>query len=71
MHTAVQRRGSMTKIAWLFRMTDEAWRRHANPWSVWTRFSAIPAMIAAILEPGLDWLVGTSSGDRCDRMAAY
>lgn len=31
-----------------FRMTDEAWRRHANPWSVWTRFAAIPLMIAAI-----------------------
>ena len=29
-------------------MTDEVWRRHANPWSVWTRFAAIPAMIAAI-----------------------
>jgi hypothetical protein len=38
----------MTKIAWLFHMTDEAWRRHANPWSVWTRFAAIPVMIAAI-----------------------
>lgn len=35
-------------IARLFRMTDEAWRRHANPWSVWTRFAAIPAMILAI-----------------------
>ncbi|MFI6603371.1 DUF6653 family protein [Nonomuraea sp. NPDC050536] len=29
-------------------MTDEAWKRHANPWSVWTRFAAIPAMILAI-----------------------
>jgi hypothetical protein len=35
-------------IAKLFRMTDEAWRRHANPWSVYTRFAAIPAMILAI-----------------------
>ena len=35
-------------VARLFRMTDEAWRRHANPWSVYTRFAAIPAMIAAI-----------------------
>jgi len=32
----------------LFHMSDEAWRRHANPWSVWTRFAAIPAMIAAV-----------------------
>lgn len=29
-------------------MSDEAWRRHANPWSVYTRFAAIPAMILAI-----------------------
>lgn len=35
-------------IARVFRMTDEAWRRHANPWSVYTRFAAIPAMILAI-----------------------
>lgn len=28
-------------------MSDEAWRRHANPWSVWTRFAAIPAAILA------------------------
>jgi len=35
-------------IAKAFGMTDEAWRRHANPWSVYTRFAAIPAMILAI-----------------------
>jgi hypothetical protein len=38
-------------LAWIARacgMTDEAWRRHANPWSVYTRFVAIPAMILAI-----------------------
>lgn len=29
-------------------MTDETWRRHANPWSVWTRFAAIPLMITAV-----------------------
>lgn len=23
-------------------MNDEAWRRHANPWSVYTRFTALP-----------------------------
>jgi hypothetical protein len=27
---------------------DETWRRHANPWSVWTRFAAIPPLILAI-----------------------
>jgi hypothetical protein len=35
-------------VAGAFRMTDEAWRRHANPWSVWTRFAAIPPLVAAI-----------------------
>lgn len=29
-------------------MNDYFWRRHANPWSVWTRFAAIPAMILAV-----------------------
>lgn len=29
-------------------MTDEAWQRHANPWSVYTRFAAIPAGTLAI-----------------------
>ncbi|EME51205.1 DUF6653 family protein [Amycolatopsis decaplanina] len=35
-------------VAKTFRMDDEAWRRHANPWSVWTRFAAIPLMLLAI-----------------------
>lgn len=35
-------------IARAFEMKDEMWPRHANPWSVWTRFAAIPAMILAI-----------------------
>jgi hypothetical protein len=38
----------LTTISSVFRMTDEAWRRHANPWSVYTRFAAIPAMILSI-----------------------
>ena len=40
--------GVTSKIAGAFRMTDDAWKRHANPWSVWTRFAAIPLMIVAI-----------------------
>lgn len=40
--------GATTGIANAFRMSDEAWKRHANPWSVWTRFAAIPLMILAI-----------------------
>jgi hypothetical protein len=29
-------------------ITDEMWKRHANPWSVWTRFAAIPAFMLAV-----------------------
>jgi len=38
----------LASITRTFGMSDEVWRRHANPWSVWTRFAAIPAMIVAI-----------------------
>ncbi len=29
-------------------MSDETRERHANPWSVWTRYGALPILIAAI-----------------------
>ena len=29
-------------------MDDQAWARHANPWSVYTRFSCLPLMALAI-----------------------
>ena len=35
------------KIARLFSMTEETWARHANPWSVWTRFTVLPLLVAA------------------------
>ena len=35
------------KIASLFAMDDEAWERHANPWSVWTRNTVLPILIIA------------------------
>lgn len=35
-------------------MTDEAWKRHANPWSVWTRFAMIPAFELAVWSR--DWI---------------
>ena len=38
----------LSKISGAFRMSDEAWKRHANPWSVWTRFAAIPLMILGV-----------------------
>ncbi|TYB51146.1 hypothetical protein FXF51_54235 [Nonomuraea sp. PA05] len=38
----------LDKYARMAGMSEEAWRRHANPWSVWTRFAAIPLAILAI-----------------------
>ena len=29
-------------------LTPEAWRRHANPWSVWTRYSILPLFALAV-----------------------
>ena len=39
---------SLAEITRKFGMSDEVWRRHANPWSVWTRFAAIPPLILSI-----------------------
>ena len=36
------------KIALLFKMDDKTWRRHANPWSVFTRTSALPLIVLAV-----------------------
>ncbi|GLZ79251.1 hypothetical protein Afil01_40580 [Actinorhabdospora filicis] len=46
--------GALSTVAATFKMTDESWKRHANPWSVWTRFAAIPLMLLAIWSR--DWL---------------
>ncbi|MET9565857.1 DUF6653 family protein [Streptomyces tauricus] len=46
--------GGAGRFAATFRMTDEAWRRHANPWSVWTRFAALPALALAVWSR--DWI---------------
>lgn len=35
-------------IATAFRMDDTAWRRHANPWSVWTRAATLPFLVLAV-----------------------
>lgn len=32
----------------LMGMNDATWLRHANPWSAWTRFSALPLLVLAI-----------------------
>ena len=36
------------KLADAFHMTDAVWERHANPWSVWTRYGSLPLLIGAI-----------------------
>ncbi len=36
------------KVAAVFKMSDEAWLRHANSWSGWTRFATVlPLLILA------------------------
>lgn len=32
----------------LFLPDDESWLRHANPWSIWTRFATLPFIMLAI-----------------------
>lgn len=32
----------------LMTMDDATWARHANPWSVWTRFSCLPLLALAV-----------------------
>jgi polyferredoxin len=35
-------------IARRFAMSDAVWRRHANPWSVYTRMTALPLLALAV-----------------------
>lgn len=35
-------------------MDDRTWDRHANPWSVWTRFTCAPLLVLAIWSR--DWI---------------
>ena len=37
-----------SRIAQWFAMSDETWQRHANPWSVWTRFTVLPILVLSI-----------------------
>ena len=36
------------RVARLFGLDGEKWMRHANPWSVWTRFAFLPMLAVAI-----------------------
>jgi len=35
------------KISRIFKLDDETWIRHANPWSYLTRFTALPILVLA------------------------
>lgn len=35
-------------LANIFSMTDAVWKRHANPWSVWTRYLTLPLLVVII-----------------------
>ncbi|GAA3916981.1 DUF6653 family protein [Litoribacillus peritrichatus] len=39
-----------------FNMTDEVWAKHANPLSVWTRYSCLPLLCIAVWSR--DWIGG-------------
>jgi len=36
------------QIAKIFNLKGDNWMKHANPWSVWTRFATLPFLIFAI-----------------------
>ena len=42
------------KIAQLFDLDQTTWERHANPWSVWTRFLSLPPTHFGNMEPDMD-----------------
>jgi hypothetical protein len=35
------------RVARLFGLSGDRWMRHANPWSVWTRFAVVPLLALA------------------------
>jgi hypothetical protein len=35
------------KLSAVFGLDDETWMRHANPWSVWTRTTVLPALVVS------------------------
>lgn len=36
------------RIAKFFLPDDDSWLKHANPWSVWTRFATLPFIVLAV-----------------------
>src|SRR3972149_1513048 len=44
------------KIAKVFNLTEDNWMRHANPWSVGTRYSVLPVLVLAFgSRIGIGW----------------
>ncbi|MEL6582687.1 MAG: DUF6653 family protein [Pseudomonadota bacterium] len=43
----------LTRVAEFFGLDDEGWERHANPWSVYTRFAIFPALTLVLLQWGV------------------
>lgn len=37
-----------SKIAKIFGLNEDTWMRHANPWSVYTRYTVLPLIILAV-----------------------
>jgi len=35
------------KMSTIFKLDEENWMKHANPWSVWTRNTVLPALVIA------------------------
>lgn len=35
-------------ISKFFKMSDDVWARHTNPWSVWTRYTTMPVMALSV-----------------------
>ncbi len=36
------------RIAKIFKLDGDNWLKHANPWSIWTRFATLPFLMVAI-----------------------
>jgi len=36
------------RVARMFALSATTWERHANPWSVWTRFAILPLAVIAV-----------------------
>jgi hypothetical protein len=45
---------SERRVASLFGLKGDSWLRHANPWSVWTRFAVLPLLVLAVWSR--DWI---------------